>query len=108
MKRPPLTPRYGRNILKIIKERLERSPYPFVNVLLFGSCAQGKATLESDIDIAIICNPFDRSRVKETVAFYGLLRDLDTRIEIIVLHPDDLENRYSTIVQEVKRHGVAA
>lgn len=106
MKRPTLTRRYGLNIAQLIKERLANSDYPVLQIFLFGSCAKDKTTPSSDIDIAVVCEPFGRSKIKEVVAFYSLIRDLDTRTEIVVLHPEDLENHYSTVAQEIKRHGV--
>ena len=55
----------------------------------------------------MVCEPFERSKVKEAVAFYKLIRDMDTRTEIVILHPDDLKNKYFTLAQEVNRHGIA-
>lgn len=103
--RPPITKQYGLQIAKEIKNKLLASPYPIIRIYLFGSCARGETFKDSDIDIAVVCEPFNESRVKEVVTFYALIRGIDTRTEIIVLHPEDMENRYLTIAQEVKREG---
>lgn len=79
---------------------------PVQKVFLFGSYARGKPHKESDIDIAVVCKPFRRTRHEENVEFLSAGHDIDLRIETICLHPEDLENKYSTIVQEVKKYGM--
>ena len=73
---------------------------------LYGSVAKGTAHPGSDIDVAVVCDPFRATRHEENMAVRQLRRDLDLRIEPVCLHPEDFEDRYSTLVQEVKRHGI--
>lgn len=96
----------GLRIAHRYAEHLRSSGYPIVNVYLFGSCAKGKEILRSDIDIAVVCQPFLPSRSQEAGRLFYETKDIDMRIEPVALHPEDMENRYSTIVQEVKRHGI--
>lgn len=72
-------------------------------ILLYGSVASGNTHEHSDIDIAIVCKPFAANRHEENMEFRRLRRSVDVRISPICLHPEDLENRYSTIAQEVKK-----
>lgn len=89
-----------------LKQRLLDRQLPIRQMLLYGSAATGKMHEWSDIDIAIVCEPFRESRHEERMEFRRARRDIDERIEPISFHPEDLENKYSTIVQEVKKHGI--
>ena len=93
-------------LAKVFKERLLSLGYPIEEVRLFGSYASNEQTEESDIDIAIVCQPFLSSRHDENVAFLKARRDLNVNIETICLHPEDLENTYSRLAQEIQQHGI--
>lgn len=107
MNRPALNRRYGLKVARSVRERLQRFEHPVRQVFLFGSCAKDAPHAQSDIDVAIVADPFARSKVKELVALYRAIRDLDTRIELIVLHPEDIGDPYLTVVKEIERHGIA-
>ena len=94
----------GLRIAKALKQQL--SQLPISDVILYGSVAKNKATKDSDIDIAIVTQPFARSKIKEVRAMYEQSPTLDVRVELMVLHPEDMENRYLTIAQEIKRDGI--
>lgn len=94
-------------IERLKKAAQKRSDIHVHNVFLFGSVARDEAHEWSDIDIAIVCDPFEISKVKEARAFYALDPGRDIRISIIVLHPEEFENKYSTIAQELKKDGIS-
>jgi predicted nucleotidyltransferase len=96
----------GVRMAKSLKSRLKAAGYPIREVFLFGSVAKGTTHPASDIDVAIFCDPFLPTRHEENVAVRQLRRDLDLRIEPICLHPEDFEDRYSTIVQEIRNYGI--
>jgi predicted nucleotidyltransferase len=96
----------GLQLAKALKEKLLERRIPVRQVLLYGSVATGKTHKWSDVDIAVICDPFRPTRLEENVAVSKARWDIDLRIETVCLHPADLENKYSTIAQEVKRHGI--
>jgi len=97
----------GIRLAKSLKYRLQAAGYPVREVYLFGSVAKGAAHPGSDIDVAVVCDPFRPTRHEENMAVRRVRRTLNLRIEPVCLHPEDFENRYSTLIQEVKRHGVA-
>lgn len=97
----------GLKLAKAFKERLQKSGLPVHQVYLFGSVAQNKATEDSDVDIAVVCSPFMSSKHDENVRFRRERWPLDLRIETICLHDADFENKYFTLAQEVKEHGIA-
>lgn len=97
----------GIDVAKALKRTLLQRNIPVRQVLLYGSLAKNNAHQKSDIDIAVICEPFKPTRLEENVEVARAREDVDLRIETICLHPEDLENKYSTIAQEIMRHGIA-
>jgi len=75
-------------------------------VLLYGSQAKGSAREDSDIDIAVVCDPFGSDRLEENVAVSRERWDVDLRIETVCLHPEDFQNKFFTLAQEVRRYGI--
>lgn len=74
---------------------------------LFGSQATGEAKPYSDIDVCLISPAFGEDPIADMVSLRLIAYPLDPRIEPITLHPDDLSDRYSPLVAEIKRSGVA-
>lgn len=97
----------GISAARRFKEALLKKGYPIEKVFLFGSYATGTPREDSDIDVAVISRPFLKTRMDEMGKFFIVASDIDLRIEPICLHPEDLDEKYSTIVQEVKRTGIA-
>ena len=62
-------------------------------IVLYGSYANGTATEDSDIDIAVVVNAFAGDRLETSAKLYNLTWDIDTRIEPILL--DKAEARKS-------------
>lgn len=86
---------------------LRKNGVPVQSIILFGSQAKGTAHEKSDIDVAVVCTPFAENRVEESARLYVISADIDDRLEPVCLHPQDLDSKYSTIVQEIRRHGIA-
>lgn len=78
------------------------------SVFLFGSVARGNAREWSDIDIAIVCDPYKATKHQENVEFLLEGKKVDMRIQTVCLHPMDFENPYFTLAKEVERYGIAA
>jgi predicted nucleotidyltransferase len=94
------------HLAKSLKERLLKNGYPVHAVYLYGSMAKGTQHPSSDIDVAVVCDPFLPTRHEENMVFRRVRRDIDRRIEPVTLHPEDFANKYSTIAREVKRFGI--
>lgn len=75
-------------------------------VILFGSHAKGNAKPDSDIDVAVISVQFGRNNLKEMMLLRKLALEIDSHIEPLPFTPQDLEDRYSTLSQEIKKYGV--
>jgi predicted nucleotidyltransferase len=97
----------GIALASALKEKLLAKGLPVHHVFLFGSFAQGKTHDWSDVDIAVVCDKFRDTRHEENVEFLSVGHDIDLRIETVCLHPEDFENKYSTLVSEVKKHGIS-
>jgi predicted nucleotidyltransferase len=105
-KRLPPTQAQAMQLARQLKEHLRQSSIPVEQMYLFGSIAKEEAHAWSDIDIAIIHRPFGPSRLQERIAIRKARRPIDLRIETVCLHPEDMQNRFSPIAQEVKQHGI--
>lgn len=67
-------------------------------VVLFGSQVNGKSTMDSDIDIAVVFDLLDNTRLEKAFQLYKLRRNIDTRIEpVLVQKNNDSSGFYSHI-----------
>ncbi len=58
---------------------------PVSMVVLYGSHVKGTATKTSDIDIAVVVDRFRGDYLKVSTDLFGLVRDVDKRIEPVLL-----------------------
>lgn len=96
----------GLRLAKQLKELLLLRGYPVRRVILFGSVAKNKAREQSDIDIAVITDPFQTSRMREGGDILLASKDVDLRIETICLHPSDLQRPFFALAHELERTGI--
>ena len=96
----------GIAIAQAYRDALIAEGYPIRRVVLFGSVARDEATEDSDLDLAVLCEPFASTRHEENMALRRLQWAIDIRIEPICLHPDDLTNSGFPLAKEVQRTGV--
>ncbi len=75
-------------------------------VVLFGSYAKGSAKPDSDIDLAIVSSQFGKDHWKEMVLLRKLALEIDSHIEPLPFAPEDVEDRYSALSQEIKKTGI--
>ncbi len=97
----------GLHAARSLRERLLRKGVPVRNVFLFGSVARGAAREDSDIDIAVVCDPYKAAKHEENVEFLLEGKKVDMRIQTVCLHPADFDNPYFTLAKEVQRYGIA-
>lgn len=107
MKRLAPTKADALRLLQKLKKHLVDRGIPVREVYLFGSLARNEPHEWSDIDVAIVHDQFADDRFEERAMVLQAEGDIDVRIETICLHPEDLANKYSTIVQEIKKEGIA-
>ncbi len=76
-------------------------------IVLFGSCARGEITYDSDVDLLVIM-PVEGSRREMTVDIYCEVLDFPVPKDILVNTPEDVEeygDLVGTILQPALREG---
>ncbi|MDD4287310.1 MAG: nucleotidyltransferase domain-containing protein [Candidatus Peribacteraceae bacterium] len=96
----------GLRIASRLKAKLQERGIPVVSVLLFGSLVGGAPHRWSDVDIAVVHEAFDESRMRERFIIRGERENYDVPMDIVCLHPEDLDDLSFGIAQEVRKHGV--
>ena len=98
----------GLRLAKQFKALLLQRGYPVQRVVLYGSVAKGTNRPDSDIDIAVVTEPFGVSRIREGGDILLASKDIDLRIETVTLHPGDFDRPFFTLAREIERTGVEA
>lgn len=88
------------------KKILLESGIPVDSVIVFGSFARGESHEESDVDIAVIGKPFLDSRHEEAIAVRKARWPLSMKIHPIWMYEDYLDNKFSTLADEIRSDGV--
>ena len=89
--------------LKSLRKVLEKR-WRIDKVILFGSYVKGKATENSDIDVCVVSEDFDNV-FKVGVEIDRLADQIDEKLEIHVMKPDQLRNKYNTLSREILEYG---
>lgn len=98
-------------ILNNFSEKL-RKKYPEARVWLFGSCAKGEETAESDIDVCVVLPDMkreDRLAVSDIAWEVGLCYEI--HISTIVISQSNFEHgpvSSSPLIHAIQTEGVAA
>ncbi len=87
-------------------QMLEQEGISVSKIILFGSHAKGKTYADSDIDIAVVSTQFGRDVTEEMMLLRKIALKVDSHIEPIPFCPEDLDDNFSTLVQEIKRYGI--
>jgi predicted nucleotidyltransferase len=87
-------------------QMLEQQGISISKVILFGSYAKGKTHADSDIDIAVVSTQFGRDVAEEMMMLRKIALKVDSHIEPVPFCPEDLDDNFSTLAQEIKRYGV--
>jgi predicted nucleotidyltransferase len=80
----------GRMVKRIVKE------FDPEQVILFGSQARGDAGPDSDVDLLVVMD-FKGSKLEQSVAIRGTLRDFPLPMDIIVTSPQDFAWRKDVV-----------
>jgi predicted nucleotidyltransferase len=71
-------------------------------IILYGSYAEGNAQPESDIDIAVVFEKFEGSFLDTASLLYKMRRDIDDRIEPIILEESQDKSGF---LEEIQKKG---
>jgi predicted nucleotidyltransferase len=75
-------------------------------IILFGSYAKGETHADSDIDVAVVSTQFGRDAAEEMMMLRKIALKVDSHIEPVPLTPEDLNDNFSTLAQEIRRYGI--
>jgi len=87
-------------------ELLKQEGTDISRVILFGSYAKGTAKPESDIDIAVVSSQLGKNNLKEMMFLRRIVLKIDSYIEPLPFSPREMNDRYSTLAQEILKHGI--
>ena len=74
-------------------------------IILFGSLAKNKYHFYSDIDLAIVSSQFKKDFIEAMMTLSKLTIGVTDRIEPIALTPEDLNRKYHSLIEEIKKYG---
>ena len=74
------------------------------SIFLYGSYAKGRATKDSDIDIAVVVNQIPGDYLDTVSVLWKLTRSVSQEIEPVLLIPD---YQKSNFLQVVRKTGIA-
>jgi len=103
------TSKVSQEVLDIVRRyglELTRAGIEVEDLFIFGSHSKGTTHTGSDIDVAVVSSNFGHDSHDERVRLMRLRRKVSTLIEPHPFHPDEFNNRWSTLAQEVKKYGV--
>lgn len=75
----------------------------FEKIYLFGSYARNSNKIDSDIDVAIIVKNYSENYFTITPLLWKLRRDIDLRIEPILLERD---NDHAGFIEDIESYGI--
>ena len=97
----------AKKIAKKYAEKLIEKKYPFLAIYLFGSHINGRATKNSDIDIAVISNKLRKNWNENEDKLWEYTIEVDSKIEPIGFTMDDFnKNNYDPLICEIKKTGI--
>jgi len=98
------------SVIAIVREYLEvlmEHDVPVAFAILYGSYARGDQRADSDIDVLVVSDAFDKDWPKWNRLLWELLIYVDYRIEPIPVTPHQLEtDDLSMVIEMARREGI--
>ena len=93
-----------KTVIKRVKKYADtvKKNFPVKKIILYGSYANGTPREDSDIDVAVILESVDDDFLKSETKLFRLKRDIDPRIEPILLEE---KNDKSGFLEEILKIG---
>lgn len=92
--------------IDLFKKRVENEGILDAKYYVFGSWAQGRENINSDIDLCVVSKKFGINSFNESTMLRLLTIGIDEVLEPVAMGPSDLNDKYNTLASEVKRWGV--
>ncbi len=88
------------------KKLLQDAHIPMSAFIVFGSVARNEMHEQSDVDIAVVGTSFKGDRFEEMHDIRKLRYPISYKLQPIWFYPEHLEDKYSTLAQEIARDGI--
>lgn len=95
--------RLVKNKIKDYADLLKKKGIKVEKMILFGSYSKGKATSWSDIDLCVVSSEFGRKPWLEAKKLNRLALEVDENLQPFPFNPSDLNDKYSTLIAEIKK-----
>jgi len=99
-----------KEIITLIRDfvrRLSQEGIPVEKAFLYGSYARGEENEESDIDIMLVSELFDKNDDQTIGKTWRISRSIDVRLEPYTVGKERfLNDQYSPLLQLVKKEGL--
>ncbi len=99
-------PKQLEKIVKNYVSILQEDNLPINKVILFGSYAKGTQHKWSDVDIAVVSPKFKDSWEALRYLSDRAPFDMKYTIEAHGFTPEDFNNKYDSLIHEIKTHGI--
>jgi predicted nucleotidyltransferase len=96
-------------VIELVKKYLDVLRTEGISVrkaFLYGSYSDGSASDESDIDVMIISDQFEKNNDKIAGKVWRLTSEVDSKIEPFLVGTDSFQENSSPIIQKVKATGI--
>lgn len=94
------------DLLRQYRQAINQAGIPVSDLILFGSVVKSATHYGSDIDVAVVSDSFGTDYHEELGQLMKCRRNVSLLIEPHPFHPDDLNNRWDTLAQEIKKYGI--
>lgn len=85
---------------------LQKSDIAVEKIILYGSCAKGKAKRGSDIDLCVVSPLFKDNPDDYFKKIWHLAAEVDPSLEPLPFTEKELSNPYSTLSAEINQFGI--
>jgi predicted nucleotidyltransferase len=96
-------------IIELVKKYLDVLRAEGISVskaFLYGSYSDGSASDESDIDVMIISDQFEKNNDKIAGKVWRLTSEVDSKIEPFLVGTDSFQENSSPLIKKVKATGI--
>lgn len=85
---------------------LKKDKLPIKKVILFGSFAKGTQHQWSDIDLCVVSPKFTNAFKAMQYLWRKRISDVSPTIQPLGFHPQDFQDKYDSLIQEIKTTGI--
>ena len=94
-------------VIKKFAAALSKEGIKIDKIILYGSHAKGKASPDSDIDVAVVSRDFGKDRTEEGMLLFRIAGEIDVRIEPVPISLESYKNdTWIPLIYEIRTKGI--